>query len=39
MSNELGTKSFKQWKKGLKEENKTFINLKRINEIYCNESI
>ena len=39
MSNELETKSFKQWEKGLKEENKTFINSKRINEIYCNESI
>ena len=39
MFNELDTKSFKQWEKELKEENKTLINFKRINEIYCNESI
>ena len=39
MSDQLDTKSFKQWEKGLKEENITLLIYMRINEVYCNESI
>ena len=39
MSDQLDTKSFKQWEKRIEGRKHNIIIYMRINEVYCNESI